>query len=84
MSADTPIKSVCFLCTGNICRSAMAHYFFEHEIQAAGVECEVFSRGLQAMTGWSATDEAEAVLSKRFGIDMSHHIAQQFTDYVLI
>lgn len=41
-----PRLSVEFVCTGNICRSPMAHVIFEHALAQRGIEqVEVFSSG---------------------------------------
>jgi len=69
-------RRVVFVCTGNICRSAMA------EAMAAathgGGEVAFESAGVRAMVGWSATRTAEAVCAE-IGVDAGGHRARQFT-----
>ena len=70
---------VCFVCTGNICRSPMAEYVFRARIEEAGLDdrVEVDSAGTG---GWHEGDGADprtvAVLEEN-GYD-SDHIARQF------
>jgi len=70
---------VCFVCTGNICRSPMAESVFRARVQEAGLDglVEVDSAGTG---GWHEGDGADprtmAVLEEN-GYD-SDHIARQF------
>jgi protein-tyrosine phosphatase len=65
---------VCFVCTGNICRSPMAESVFRHRVDAAGLRgfVEVDSAGTQ---GWHEGDAADsraiAALRSR-GYDCAH------------
>ena len=61
------------VCTGNLCRSPMAHALLEHRLQESGCEdVEVASTGTWAYDGNPATPEAVSVLSGR-GVDLSQH-----------
>ncbi|WP_404958816.1 low molecular weight protein-tyrosine-phosphatase [Streptomyces sp. 147326] len=55
----TPIYRVCFVCTGNICRSPMAESVFRAHVARAGLEdlVEVDSAGTG---GWHEGDGADA------------------------
>ena len=39
---------VMFICTGNICRSAMAHKMFEKKVKEANQKIEIHSSGIFA------------------------------------
>jgi protein-tyrosine phosphatase len=73
------IYRVCFVCTGNICRSPMAEAVFRARIEEAGLDgtVEVDSAGTG---GWHEGDGADprtvSVLESN-GYD-SHHAARQF------
>ncbi len=78
--ADGPVFRICFVCTGNICRSPMAEAVFRKLIAAGGYESrlEVSS----AATGdWHVGERADsrtiAALASR-GYDASRHRARQF------
>ncbi|MGW9024388.1 low molecular weight protein-tyrosine-phosphatase [Streptomyces sp. NPDC055722] len=73
------IFSVCFVCTGNICRSPMAESVFRARVEEAGLDdqVQVDSAGTG---GWHEGDPADprtvAVLEEQgYGSD---HIARQF------
>jgi protein-tyrosine phosphatase len=69
---------VCFVCTGNICRSPMAETVFRRLARDAGVEVEVASAGTGGWhVGNGADDRALAALRGR-GYDGSAHRARQF------
>ncbi|MET7639307.1 low molecular weight protein-tyrosine-phosphatase [Streptomyces sp. NPDC005438] len=68
---------VCFVCTGNICRSPMAEAVFRSHAREAGVEVDVSSAGTG---GWHVGEDADprtlAVLeSSGYSLD---HQARQF------
>jgi arsenate reductase (thioredoxin) len=66
---------VLILCTGNSCRSQMAHGF----LQSFDKELTVCSAGIQA-TG-KLSEKAVAVM-KEAGIDISHHTSDQVDIYL--
>lgn len=67
---------VMFVCTGNICRSPMAHGLMRHAIEERGCEgVEVVSAGTWAYRGSAATVEAVETVRKR-GVDLSAHQSQ--------
>jgi len=63
---------VMFICTGNICRSAMAHWMLKKKAIEQNKNIEVYSCGLEADDGWKSTNEAVEVM-KEYGIDLTHH-----------
>lgn len=65
---------IMFICTGNICRSAMAEGMMKKKIEDRKIEVDVYSCGIYAETGDYATYNAiEAV--KEYGVDISSHRA---------
>ena len=65
---------VMFICTGNICRSAMAEGMLKKMLQDEKIEAEVCSCGIYAETGDYATYNAiEAV--KKYDVDITSHRA---------
>lgn len=67
---------ILFVCTGNICRSAMAHHYMQKKIidNGLGDKYLIDSAGISAYTGDSATDSAKEVM-KKYGVDMEKHRA---------
>ena len=73
------MKSIVFVCTGNICRSPMAEYMLRHMLGKAGIEgIEVFSRGVSAMERSPMSEYSIAELED-LGIDGSPHRAASLT-----
>ena len=58
---------VMFICTGNICRSAMAHWLFEKMKKNSSYE--VFSCGIYAENGAKSTYNAIEVMEE-YGVDL--------------
>lgn len=70
---DSRAVHVLVVCTGNICRSPMAHWMLESFLadrSCGGVTVE--SAGTWGMIGHPATSEAIDVLARR-GVDLSRH-----------
>ena len=77
---------IMFICTGNICRSAMAHWLLERKLKELSIEelqnmssIEVYSSGTNAFTGDRATEEAIEVM-KEYGVDLSKHRATNIVE----
>ncbi len=68
------MKKIMFICTGNICRSAMAHGLMEKKVQEAGLNIEAFSSGLYAEDGDRATEYAISAMEE-YGVDLKRHRA---------
>src|SRR6185295_10288222 len=74
---DSEMKTVLFVCTGNVCRSPMAEGIFRHAVQGRG-NYRVISAGLGAMEGQPpSTYAVEAV--KELGIDISSQRSRMLT-----
>ncbi len=65
---------IMFICTGNICRSAMAHAMLLKKAKEQNKNIEVYSCGIWAQTGDVPTYEGREVM-KDYGIDISSHRA---------
>lgn len=75
-----PVFRICFVCTGNICRSPMAEAVFRQLIAAGGYENRL-EVGSAATGDWHVGERADArtiaALSSR-GYDATRHRARQF------
>jgi protein-tyrosine phosphatase len=74
------MKTILFVCTGNICRSPMAEAFLERILAREGLATDyaVRSAGVWAADGRPASSYAIQVMAKR-GVDISSHRAHSLT-----
>ena len=71
------MKTILFLCTGNVCRSPMAEGLFRHAVKGRG-EFRILSAGLGAMDGQSPTNHSVQAM-REIGIDISHQRSRALT-----
>jgi protein-tyrosine phosphatase len=78
ISTIVPVKSVLFVCAGNICRSPIAEGLFRRIAQSrpALASIEVGSAGTIAMDGNRPLRETRQVAFDEFGLDLSSHRAR--------
>lgn len=75
------MKKIMFICTGNICRSAMAEGMFKKILKDKGIKnVEVCSAGIYAETGAYATDEAIEAAKELYDVDILKHRATNIRD----
>ena len=74
------MKTILFVCTGNVCRSPMAVGFLREKLRKARLEGEyrVHSAGVWGLEGQPATPYACEVMAKQ-GIDISDHRSHDLT-----
>jgi len=70
------MKSVLFVCTGNVCRSPMAQGLFLAQLGEDQNEWRIESAGVAAVEGAPASQNTVSLLKER-GIDLSTHRARQ-------
>ncbi|HMO18412.1 MAG TPA: protein tyrosine phosphatase [Oligoflexia bacterium] len=71
-------KKICFVCTGNICRSPFSHYQFPK----FGSRLEIDSAGIFAGNGKPADPTAKSVASK-FSVDLQFHRTKPLTEEIV-
>jgi glycine hydroxymethyltransferase len=71
------MKTILFVCTGNVCRSPMAEGLFRHAT-AGRNDCRVLSAGLGAIDGQPPSPHAVQAM-KEIGIDISHQRSRMLT-----
>jgi arsenate reductase len=69
------MKNILVLCTGNSCRSQIAHGYLQH---FAGDKAKVYSAGVETH---GVNPKAIAVM-KEDGIDISHHTSNNIDEYL--
>src|SRR6476646_5072325 len=75
------MKTVLFVCTGNVCRSPMAEGLFRHVVQGRG-QYRVISAGLGAMEGQPPSPYAVQAV-KELGIDISAQRSRMLTSQMV-
>ncbi|MBT1445881.1 low molecular weight phosphotyrosine protein phosphatase [Shewanella sp. JM162201] len=75
-----PLKSVLFVCMGNICRSPTAEAVFRKRSAAAGLSLEIDSAGTIAYHQGEAPDPRTVAAGAARGYDFSGIRARQVTD----
>ena len=75
------MKSVMFVCTGNICRSAMAHHYLQKRLYDLNREDEiaVSSCGTSVWYGERPTREGIAVMDE-YNVDLRKHLPTSMYD----
>lgn len=75
------MKGIMFVCTGNICRSAMAHHYCQKRLYDLKKQNEIFvsSCGTSAVTGDISTKNAISVM-KKYDVDLINHRATSMFD----
>ncbi len=71
------MKTILFLCTGNVCRSPMAEGLFRHAVKGRG-EFRILSAGLGALDGDEPTHHSVQAM-KEIGIDISRQRSNTLT-----
>jgi protein-tyrosine-phosphatase len=79
---DTGPYRVLFVCTGNICRSPMAHVIAEQFAQTRGREMTVRSASTMGLKDVPAEKNAVAVM-REVGLDLTRHRSQPLTDELI-
>lgn len=70
---------ICFVCTGNTCRSPMAEGLFKKMLKENGLESvECFSAGISAIEGLPASENA-VTAAKELGADISAHKSKRLS-----
>src|ERR1700689_3563936 len=71
------MKTILFLCTGNVCRSPMAEGLFRHAVKGRG-DFRILSAGLGAMDGQAPTHHSVQAM-REIGIDISNQRSRMLT-----
>ena len=71
------MKTILFICTGNVCRSPMAEALFRHAVRGRG-EFRVISAGIGAMDGQPPTPHSVRAM-RELGVDISAQRSRMLT-----
>lgn len=75
------MKKIVFICTGNICRSAMAHHYMQEKVKELGIQDDylIDSCGIYATPGDQSTNNAKIVMQK-YGVSLEKHRAKSINE----
>jgi protein-tyrosine phosphatase len=77
-------KQLLFLCTGNICRSPLAHVYAEAKLAARGLDqVAVTSASTLGLVGNPAHDLSVQAAREQDGLDLSGHRSRPLTKFLL-
>lgn len=71
------MKNILVLCTGNSCRSQIAHGYLQH---FAGNKANIYSAGVET----HGLNPKAVEVMKEDGIDISHHTSNNVDEYIAI
>jgi glycine hydroxymethyltransferase len=71
------MKTILFVCTGNVCRSPMAEGLFRHAVKGRG-DYRVLSAGVGAIDGQAPSPNAVRAM-REIGIDIGHQRSRMLT-----
>jgi protein-tyrosine phosphatase len=77
---ESALFRICFVCTGNICRSPMAEAVFKNLVRKAGFSnsVAVISAGTGDWHVGEPSDDRTVTALRSHGLDGTHHRAKQF------
>jgi protein-tyrosine phosphatase len=75
-------KNILFVCTGNICRSALAEYLLKNELKNKSDNLTIGSAGTGALIGYPADDNVKTLLDEK-SINCSSHSARQINPAII-
>ena len=67
-----PARHIVFVCTGNICRSAMAEHLLRHWAKTRGLDLETSSCGTAAESWYEVPEPARRLLAAEGGPPFEH------------
>ncbi|HEY9554511.1 low molecular weight protein-tyrosine-phosphatase [Allosphingosinicella sp.] len=73
------VKSVLFVCLGNICRSPLAEAAFSREARRLGLDVDIDSAGTGTWHIGHPPDSRASAVAARNGVDIAHLRARQVT-----
>ena len=77
------LKSVIFICLGNICRSSLAEGVAKARAKALGLDIVIESAGLSTYHNGEPPCPLSLQLAKKHGIDISQQISQHVSEFDL-
>ena len=73
------MKSVLFVCLGNICRSPLGEGILRYKAEQKGLKLKIDSAGTESFHVGEHPDRRSVKTAKEHGIDISRQVARQIT-----
>ncbi|HHD75805.1 MAG TPA: low molecular weight phosphotyrosine protein phosphatase [Campylobacterales bacterium] len=77
------MKSIIFVCLGNICRSSLAEGVANQRVKELGLNVKIESAGLSRYHNGEAPCALSQEIAKKHGLDISHQISQHTSEFDL-
>ena len=77
------MKSIIFICLGNICRSSLAEGIAKYQAKKLGVDIKIDSAGTSTFHNGEAPCSISQNLAKQNGIDISSQVSQHTSEFDL-
>jgi len=77
------MKSIIFVCLGNICRSSLAEGVAKKRVKELGLNLKIESAGLSEFHNGEAPCPLSIDLAKKHGIDIAHQRSQHVSEFDL-
>jgi protein-tyrosine phosphatase len=77
------MKSIIFICLGNICRSSLAEGVAKKRVKELGLDLKIESAGLSEFHNGEAPCPLSINLAKKHGIDISHQRSKHISEFDL-
>lgn len=71
------MKSILFVCLGNICRSPLAEGILRHKANEKGIDLHIESAGTESLHVGESPDKRSVKIGKERGVDISRQVARQ-------
>jgi len=71
------MKSILFVCLGNICRSPLAEGILRHKAEQKGIKLKIESAGTESLHVGENPDRRSVKVAKEYGLDISKQVARQ-------
>lgn len=77
------MKSIIFVCLGNICRSSLAEGVANQKVRELGLDLKIASAGLSRYHNGEAPCELSQEIARKHGVDISQQVSQHTSEFDL-
>ena len=73
------MRSILFVCPGNVCRSPLGEGMLRHKAEHLGLRLKIDSAGTESLHAGEHPDSRSIQIAQEHGIDISWEVARQIT-----